>query len=491
MNEPTGTQISAFGSTLGTPLQEILMVDAIQPGSEPSYQAAKAIYVYHPLGARIVDTPIKIAQSKPRKITVENCDAHEVQDAFNDAWEKMSCNYYIRNYEILKRIYGASVMVAAIRGENPSEPIDYTKMTFDNLYINVYDPLNVAGSLVLDQNPNSPNFQKPGDIAVQGQTFHRSRALVGFNEQPIYIQYNNASFGFNGRSVFQRALFPLKSFIQSMITDDMVTRKAGLLVAMLKQAGSIINAVMQGAAAIKRRLLQQGMTDNVLSIGHEDKIETLNMQNTDTAMKTARSNIIRNVATACDMPAIILEQDGFAEGFGEGTEDTKNVIRHVDGVREDMKPSYGFMDRIVQHLAWSPEFTEAMRTKYPEQFGAKTHEQMFVEWCNNFKATWPSLLEEPESELSKHEKVKLEGLISVFDALSAKIDPENTSILIQWIQDNINEYKHLFPKGFDLDIDNIRTWLEDQAERQRDQEDAAAAGPEAGGKTPLTFRNAA
>ena len=50
----------------------------------------------------------------------------------------------------------------------------------------------------------------------------------------------------------------MKSFVNSMVTDDMVVRKAGLLIAMLKQAGSVINNIMARFSAFKRELLKAG-----------------------------------------------------------------------------------------------------------------------------------------------------------------------------------------------------------------------------------------
>src|SRR6185503_5172640 len=135
------------------------------------------------------------------------------------------------------------------------------------------------GSLVLNQDPNSPDFQKHAAIAVAGQPYHRSRSVTLMNEKPIYISYTTSGFGFVGRSVYQRALFPLKSFIQTMITDDMVTRKAGLLVAKMKQPGSIADNLMAKALGIKRNLLKEASMNNVINIGPDDAIETLDMQN--------------------------------------------------------------------------------------------------------------------------------------------------------------------------------------------------------------------
>ena len=107
------------------------------------------------------------------------------------------------------------------------------------------------------------------------------------NEEPIYIHYTSSAFGFVGRSVYQRALFPLKSFIQSMITDDLVTFKAGLLIAKQKPAGSIVSSMMKAAAGIKRTMLQEGATGNVLSIDIDEEIGSIDLTHTSTAMTTA------------------------------------------------------------------------------------------------------------------------------------------------------------------------------------------------------------
>ena len=44
-----------------TPLQQMLLADNIEPGSEPSYQICKTIYEYHPLGKRLIDTPLDLS----------------------------------------------------------------------------------------------------------------------------------------------------------------------------------------------------------------------------------------------------------------------------------------------------------------------------------------------------------------------------------------------------------------------------------------------
>lgn len=452
------TQVSVGGSKLGTVMQSLLMQDDIQPGSDASYQLCKELYLFHPLGAKLVETPVKLAQSQPRAITVPGAPETALREAFVKEWDAIKADYHIRGTMYQARIYGAGSLIMGTVGVPSDQEIDFWKLAQSEIFLNVLDPLNTAGSLVLHQDPNAPDFQKHGGVTAAGQKYHRSRSVVVYNEQPVYIAYTSSAFGYVGRSVYQRALFPLKSFIQSMITDDMVTRKASLLVAMMKGAGSIVNAMMQKAAGIKRQLLKEAGTDNVISIDVEEKIESINLQNTDTAMTTARSNILRNIATAADMPAKIIEQESFAEGFGEGTEDTKNVVRYVNGVRKEMRHLYDFMDRIVQHRAWNEDFFNALQADSPDLYPGRAYREVFMEWRDAFSAEWPSLLEEPESEQSKMEKVKLEGLVSVYQSLASSADPENRARLAQWMQDNVNEFKKLFKVGLVLDIDALATY---------------------------------
>ncbi len=452
------SEITVNGSVLGSELQTLLMSDDINPGSPASYQLCKQIYLYHPLGKKMAEKPISIAMSQKRDITIPKSPEAMVLEAFEREWKALKVDKHIFNVMRQSRIYGVASVVYGALGVPTNRPIDPKDLAGLNLYFNILDPLNTAGSLVLDQDPNAPDFQKHTSIAVSGQPYHRSRSCTIMNEEPIYIAYTNSAFGFVGRSVYQRALFPLKTFVQSMITDDMVTRKAGLLIAKMKPAGSIVDRLMVGMAAAKRSLLKEGQTDNVLSISPDEDIETLNMTNTDTAMTTARKNVLENVASAADMPAHMLNNETFAEGFGEGTEDAKSNAQYVDGVRTDMEDLYTFFDNIVQYRAWNPEFYKTVQAQFSD-YANVPYTQAFYQWRNSFKATWPSLLIEPESERSKAEKVKLESIVQMVETLAPMMDPENKALLIKWACDNFNEHKLLFTSMLELDWEALAAYV--------------------------------
>lgn len=449
--------ISVSGSAAGTALQSMLMSDEIVPGQDPSYQLCKLIYVYHPLGKKMADSPIAKAMSQDRKISIPNGPEEKVREAFQAEWEAIGADKHIANVMSLSRVYGIASVVYGAKGVPTDRPIDPKELAKLDLYFNIADPLNTAGSLVLDQNPNSPMFQKHAAIAISGQQYHRSRSCTIMNEEPIYIEYTTSAYGFVGRSVYQRALFPLKTFVQSMITDDMITRKGGLLIAMIKTAGSIVDNMMAKFGAIKRNLLKQAQTNNVLEIGTEESIESLDLKNSELALTTARKNVLENCAAAADMPAVMLNSETFAEGFGEGTEDAKNVAAYIDGIRKEMRPLYSFFDFIVMYRAWNEEFYKTIQAQF-EEYKDVPYIKAFHDWKNCFKTEWPSLLIEPESKLVEVDKVKLEAIVKVIEVMTPQMDPENRAAVMMWAADNINAQKMMFTTPLMLDKELLEAY---------------------------------
>jgi len=69
------------GSAIGTKLTSLLLADDIMPGVDASYELCKLIYLYHPLGAKISDKPLELAQSQDRNIAIADAP-DEVPEAF-------------------------------------------------------------------------------------------------------------------------------------------------------------------------------------------------------------------------------------------------------------------------------------------------------------------------------------------------------------------------------------------------------------------------
>lgn len=470
--------LNVESSVLPNSLRELLEAQAIEPGDQAGYATCKTILAYHPLGLKMTRSPVVMAMSKPREIAVPDGPEEQCVKAFRDAWRALDVDNHIKNCMTLARAYGAAAVIMVIDGEDPQQPINLRALGQSDLTFNVLDPLNTAGSMVMNQNPNSSNFMRATVVHSNGVLYHKSRSCIMFHEQPIYLEYSTSAFGYVGRSVFQRALYPLKSYIQTMRTDDAITRKVGVIVAKMKAAGTIADNMVAWFLGKKRELLKEATTGNVINISNEDEIETLNMQNAEAPMQAARKNIIENIATACDMPAKILNQETFAEGFGEGTEDAKAVIRYLNSLRGDMEPLFEFFDRIVQYRAWTPEFFATIKRQFPTEYGTMTYDQAFYRWSNSFTASWPSLSEEPESKQIEVEKVKFETVMSLYTAMKEDLDPHSKSKLIEWVCDAVNSADTLFPSPLDLDAMAIEQHAAEQEQREQEQlaQQAALAG---------------
>lgn len=452
-------------ANMGSELIQLLMAEDIVPGESPGYQLCKTLYSFHPLGAILAEAPIKRAQGQARIISCPVPGEERIVKRFEETWKtigKIGATKIIRNLMTLSRVYGIASIAVGERGKDPKTALDINNLDESKLFFNVLDPLNTAGSLVLNQNPNDEMFLKQGTIYVNGKEWHPSRTIAMLNEDPLYIEWSTSAFGFVGRSVYQRALFPMKTFVQTMVTDQMVTQKAGLLVAKMQTPGSFIDNVMQSMFGWKRTQIKAGVTNQVLSIGIEEGIETLNMMNLEGPARFARENCIKNIASAAGMPASIIAQETLTEGFGEGSEDAKKEASYLNDVREGMEPAYAFLDRLVQRIAWTKDFYAALSRDYPE-YRSVAYETALHDWMRAFSASWPNVLIEPESEKAKAADVQFKSVIALLETMGPELDPENKAKLFAWAAENVNEREELFASKLDIDDELLKTFLEEKA----------------------------
>src|SRR5208337_2403118 len=187
-----------YASGLSTGLMDILNAGDIVPGSAPSYQTCKDIYAYHPLGGKMSDGPITLAQSQERELTVPTGPEEELIEAFQKEWNetgRIGADEIIHQAASLSRIYGISTLVLMADKIDLDKPIPAEKLYELDLTYNILDPLNTAGSLIFDQDPTHPDFMKPRQVTVRGRPVHMSRVVVTMNEQPIWIEWTDSAFG--------------------------------------------------------------------------------------------------------------------------------------------------------------------------------------------------------------------------------------------------------------------------------------------------------
>lgn len=445
-------------SNLSSELMDILGAEEIQPGSDAGYEVCKLLWQFHPLGGKLVEKPITMALSKPRIYNVDTDPDERVIRQFKDVMERMGINDKVRNLFFLSRCYGASSVGVGTDETANSEPLPGFGLKEEDVFINVWDPLNTAGSMVTDQDANSRKFQQANKtLQVSGKKWHPSRTAKVFNGTPIYLHYQNSAFGFTGRSVFQRVLYPMKSYVGTMVTNNLVSRKAGVLVAKVAQNGSVASGIMAAATGKKREIVKIAENEGVISIGQNDDIESLNLQNIDGALTAARDNIISDIASGSDVPAILIKEEALSNGFGEGTQDAKAISQYIDSVRQSIEPVMDFFENIVQYIAWSEEFYDSMKIDFPEVI-TEDYKTTFFQWRREFRAEWQELVEESPDKRRESDSKVVQQAIALFTAVSPQVDPVNRANLADWLSSVANNTKTYGDIPLIIDMDTLSAY---------------------------------
>lgn len=447
-----------LNTNLSSELSKILESDEIQPGTDVGYELCKLLWQYHPLGGKLVEKPITMAMCKPRLYNVETDPDERVVRQFEKVWKRMNMSERIKNLFFVARCYGASAVGVGSDGTSCKEPLPTFGLAEEDVYINVWDPLNAAGSMVTDQNPNSRYFQQANrTLKISGKQWHHSRTLKIFNGTPIYLEYQNSTFGFTGRSVFQRVLFPMKSYVGTMTANDLVSQKAGVMVAKTAQNGSVISGIMAAAAKAKREIVKIARTGGVINIGTGDEIESLNLQNIDKALNAARDNIISDIASGSDVPAVLIKEEAFSNGFGEGTEDSKAISQYIDGVRETIAPVIEYFEQLVQYIAWTEDFFNSLKNDFPEII-TEDYKTTFYLWRREFTAKWQELVEEsPDKHRDSDSKVVQQAVL-LFSAVAPQVDPVNRANLADWLSNVANATKTYGDVPLIIDMDTLSAY---------------------------------
>lgn len=450
--------LSEFDSEL---MRVLTNTGDIVPGQSPSYEACKTIYAYHPIGSRMVDKPLELALSQRRIISVTGGPEDELKAAYEKAWKKLGGvggDTLLFRIAQISRIYGIGTLAVNVTDNGKKAPTNEPlpdDLHRRELTFYIYDPLNTAGSLVLNQDPAAVDFMHQRQVRVGSESWSGTKAVVLMHEQPIWIEWTDSAFGFVGRSVYQRAFYPLKTFVSSMIADNLVQEKLALLVHKAKSPGAIVDRRALAWFGLKRQAIKGAKTGNVLQIGVDEDVTSLNLDHVHTAGEYSRNNCLKNIALASGMPAVMLTEETLTQGFGEGSEDAKQIARYIDRVRIEIDPACEFLDCIVQRQAWNPDFYADIQKKYPEQYGKLKYEAAFHDWKDSFKAEWPNLLSEPDSEKAKAAESRIKAATDIADRLMAVADPENKAIIADWLASVANNETEIIKAPLLLDVEAL------------------------------------
>src|SRR6202044_1223505 len=119
----------------------------------------------------------------------------------------------------------------------------------------------------------------------------------------------DSGYGYTGRSVYHAALFDLGTYLDTMHANCLISQKSGVLVAKIKTMGAAVTGAAQQLSGFKRNLLKEARTYNVVQVGSEDEVESLNLMHSVEANNGSKESILDSIAAAVGMPAIILKSE--------------------------------------------------------------------------------------------------------------------------------------------------------------------------------------
>ncbi|CAI3957934.1 DUF1073 domain [Commensalibacter communis] len=428
-----------------------------------SYELCKILYVYHPLGKRLIEIPVNLSLNKKRIIKLQNDYSAELIDQFEKKWQELKITQNIKRLAITSRLYGIGALFLKIKGIKDTELLDKNqKLENYEIHPVVYDAMNIAGTASNNHNIDSIDFLQLSEIVRGGEALAKDRSCILSNGDPIYIEYIESAYGYGGRSIFQNCFDLMYSYLSIIHADNAVAKKVATLIIKLNQVGSA-NRVQEGASAQKRQMLATAGNGDVVSMAVGEEAETLSMMNVDQALDTARRHIIEDIANAVDLPVILLNGQKFSGGFGEGTEDAKNIAQHVDAIREWLEPVFNFCDDFVMDLAWNFDFIDALnnensqfydKTLLPEE-KQKKYNIFIQELKATFSYEFPSFLTETQSQIIESDNKKLMSIMEVFKNTYPLVDVDTKVKLICWVLDSVNELKGISDIKIDYDPEKI------------------------------------
>ncbi|WP_321868629.1 anti-CBASS protein Acb1 family protein [Paraburkholderia tropica] len=416
-----------------SPLSSLL--EEVVPGDQPSYELCKLLYTTHPIGTKIIEAPLQLVFSQTRAISGI---PEAVKKQFETTWRNASADAVIKNTMRLSKMTGVSTLTELEPG-----------------VFNVFDSLNTSGSFGSNLDPLSPQFLRTPSVRVNGRVFGPGECIVLHNGPPVYLDFVESGYGYTGRSVYHAALFDLASYIDVMHANRLIAQKSGVLVAKMKTMAAAANQMAQQIAGFKRNLLKEARTYNVIQVGIEDDVESLNLQHSVESANGSKESILDSIAAAIGMPAIILKSETLAQGLGgSGAEDSKVIANYVSEEREAIEPLYQFLIPRIQKMAWTPEFYASFQATDPE-YADIPFETAFYEWIESFLYEWPDFLREQKSEKAKAAEATMNMLEKTFNLLNGTVSPDDRRMLCQYVMDTANsdELKEFLPVPLELNLD--------------------------------------
>lgn len=320
-------------------------------------EAAEALYSYNWLAKKVVDIPIDDATRKWRTLIVSDPEKKKnIEDAMDFFQVKQKINLAMK----WARVFGGSVIVIIIDGEDPEEPLDIEKIkpnTLKNFIVldryNIYP--TVVNRNILDINYGKPDYYQ---VTREGQKVHSSRVIKFDGVVPTIREAERNNFW--GTSIF--------TYMWDVIADSQEVSasianciyESNVDVYKIKGFHEILSQ-NSDELAVKRLNYAHQMKSMINGIALDSEDEYDKKSNTFAALADLDDRAMQKVSGTSDIPLTRLLGISPSGMNATGESDMLNYHDNVQSIQENkIRPPLEIIDSIIM----KSEFNDLEKLNY-------------------------------------------------------------------------------------------------------------------------------
>jgi len=315
---------------------------------------ANNLYSHNWLAQKVVDCPVDDATRKWREFLIEDdVKKKEVEDVMKAFDVKGKVNLAAK----WSRVFGGSVIIIVIDGDDQEEPLDLEKIKPNSLSnLIVLDRYSIFPDAI-DMSILSKNFGKPEYYTVveEGQRIHHSRVITFLGKTPTIYEWRMENYW--GLSIFSTMWEPIEdSQVTSQAISDLVY-DANVDVYGIKGLNAMV-AEGQDDLVIKRLKIAHEMKSiiNGIAIDSEDTYDK--KSNVFASLPDIDDRGLQKVAGASKIPVTKLLGISPAGQNATGESDRRNYYDDVSSYQEnELRPRIDIIDTavIASELGWTDD----------------------------------------------------------------------------------------------------------------------------------------
>ena len=314
------------------------------PNRDINYTTANDLYTSNWLAAKVVDTPIDDATRKWRSLLIPDPEKKaKIEEAFKKYGLKNKINLAMK----WSRVFGGSVIVIIIDGDDQEEALDLESIKKDSLKnLVVLDRYNIHPE-VINRDILSENYGKPDFYIVSrgGQRIHYSRVIRFEGSVSTIRQMEKRNFW--GSSIYKKLFDPImdsqtvSNSISNLIYESNVDvyRVEGLYKMVAEGNDDLV---------VKRLKIAHQMKSIINAVVLDQKDEYDKKSNTFANLPEIDDRFIQKVAGASNIPVTRLLGISPAGQNATGESDMRNYYDSVSSLQEnEIRPKLTILDTII------------------------------------------------------------------------------------------------------------------------------------------------